>query len=218
MLFSVDDARASVNSEGVVVNGGVRRRDGDETRLAGCGKIFWHASVVIHAVLVLSGTILARLTFARISCAVLVHTKGVGWVLRWVMYTSMAGNQLRDTAEHAATNLFGRQVTKDAFDQIEPRTTGRGEVHVHTRVARQPPLNHGVFVRGVIVGDQMQGLALGNLPDQSDEEPQPFLVPMPRQAGGEEGALRDIEGGEERGGAMALVVVGHRATPALLHG
>ena len=29
----MDDARASVSSDGVVVNGGARRRDGDETRL-----------------------------------------------------------------------------------------------------------------------------------------------------------------------------------------
>src|ERR1700682_1704474 len=40
------------------------------------------SSVVIHAVLVLSRAILARFTFARISCAVLVHTKGVGLALR----------------------------------------------------------------------------------------------------------------------------------------
>ena len=33
MLFSVDDARASVSFDGVVVNGGARRQDGDETRL-----------------------------------------------------------------------------------------------------------------------------------------------------------------------------------------
>lgn len=33
MLFSVDDAWASVSSDGVVVNGGARRRDEDETRL-----------------------------------------------------------------------------------------------------------------------------------------------------------------------------------------
>jgi hypothetical protein len=32
-MFSVNDALASVSSDGVVVNGGVRRRDGDETRL-----------------------------------------------------------------------------------------------------------------------------------------------------------------------------------------
>ena len=33
-VFSVNDARASVNSDGVVVNGSVRRRDEDETRLS----------------------------------------------------------------------------------------------------------------------------------------------------------------------------------------
>ncbi len=40
------------------------------------------ASVVLHAVLVLSRMRLARFTFARISWAVLVHTKGVGRALR----------------------------------------------------------------------------------------------------------------------------------------
>ena len=49
-----------------------------------------YASVVIHAVLVLSRAILARFTFARISCAVLVHTNGFGVALRWVMYAAMA--------------------------------------------------------------------------------------------------------------------------------
>jgi hypothetical protein len=32
-VFSVNDARASVSSTGVVVNGSVRRQDVDETRL-----------------------------------------------------------------------------------------------------------------------------------------------------------------------------------------
>ena len=70
-------------------------------------------------------------------------------------------NQVGDAAEHAATNLFSRQVAKDAFHQIEPRTTRRGEVHVDARVAREPSLNRGMFVCGVVVGNQMQGLALG---------------------------------------------------------
>ena len=72
-------------------------------------------------------------------------------------------NQLRDTAKDPATNLFGREVSKHAFDQVEPRTTGGREMHVDARVAPQPPLDRGVFMRGVIVGDQMQGLVLGDL-------------------------------------------------------
>ena len=78
-------------------------------------------------------------------------------------------------------------------------------------VAVQPPLDRGVFMRGVIVGDQMQGLALGDLPINYTEEPQPFLVPMAWQAGGDDGALGDIQGGKERGGAMALIIRRHRA-------
>ncbi len=90
------------------------------------------------------------------------------------------GNQRRDTAEHSATNLFGRQVSKDTFHQIEPRTTGRGEVHVHPRVACQPPLDRRVCVRGIVIGDQMQGLALGDLAINQTKKPQPILMPMAR--------------------------------------
>ena len=49
------------------------------------GNLLFTTSVVIHAVLVLSRAILARFTFVRISCAVLVDTKGVGFALRWAM-------------------------------------------------------------------------------------------------------------------------------------
>lgn len=43
---------------------------------------------------------------------------GMGIALGDVRLNS--GNQFRDAAEYTATNLFGRQVAKDPFDQIEP--------------------------------------------------------------------------------------------------
>ena len=79
---------------------------------------------------------------------------------------------------------------------------------MHTWMAREPQLNRGVFVRGVIVGDQMQGLALRNLAINQPQEPQPFLVPMPRQAGGEEGAL-----GRQQGN-LGAEYESHRRLPA----
>ena len=164
-----------------------------------------------HTVLVLSRTRRARFTFARISCAVLVHTKGCGLSMALGDVRVNRRNQLWDTAKHAATKLFGRQVAKDAFDQIEPGTPGRREVHLDARVARPPPLDCGVFMRGIIVGDQIQGRALGNLAVNETEEPEPFLVPMARQTGGEERALGHIQGGKGRGRAMAFVLVRHRA-------
>ena len=78
------------------------------------------------------------------------------------------GNQLWDTAKDPAPNLFSGQVSNHAFDQIEPRTTGGREMHVDARVAPQPPLDRGVFMRGIIVGDQ-SGSSPEGLDDQSDE-------------------------------------------------
>lgn len=127
-------------------------------------------------------------------------------------------NQLRDTAKDSATNLLGCQVAKDAFHQVEPRTAGGREMHVDARVAHQPPLDRGVFVCGIVVSDQMQGLARGDLAINQTQERQPFLVPMARPAGGDDRAFGNIQGGKERGGAMALVVVRHRAAATGLEG
>ena len=79
-------------------------------------------------------------------------------------------NQLRDTAKDPATNLFGRQVSKNAFDQGEPRTAGGRKVHVDARVAPQPPRDHGMCMRGIIVSDQMQSPVLGDLAVHQTEE------------------------------------------------
>ena len=59
-------------------------------------------------------------------------------------------DQLRDTAKDPAPNLFRRQVAKDAFDQVEPRTAGGREMHVDARVGRkrfQEPLISSARVR-----------------------------------------------------------------------
>ena len=85
-------------------------------------------------------------------------------------------------------------------------------------MARQPPLDRGVFVRGIVVGDQRQGVALGDLAINQTQDRQPFLVPMARQARGDDRALRDMQGGKECGGAMPLVIVRHRAAATGLQG
>ncbi len=91
-------------------------------------------------------------------------------------------------------------------------------MHVNTWVACQPPLDRGVFMRGVIVSDQMHRLALGDLAINQTQEAQPFLMPMARQARGDDRALRDMQGGKEGGGAMPLVIVRHRAAAPRLQG
>ena len=49
------------------------------------------------------------------------------------------------------------------------------------------------------------------------QELQPFLMAVPVVAHGDDLAFQRIEGGEQRGRAVALVIVGHGAAAALLH-
>ena len=55
-------------------------------------------------------------------------------------------------------------------------------------------------------------LALDGI-EKADE----FLVPMALHAAPDDLALKDIEGGEQGGRAMALVIVGHRGTAPFFH-
>ena len=68
--------------------------------------------------------------------------------------------QLGDALEHTAANaVLGNQAEK-AFDLMDPRGGGRGEVHVKARMPFEPGLNLGVLVGGVAVGDQVHGEVL----------------------------------------------------------
>jgi len=65
------------------------------------------------------------------------------------------GEFLHDV-ERAATKALLGQISKPAFDPIEPGT-GRGrKVQVKARVATQPTLNPGMLMGAVIVDDQVQ--------------------------------------------------------------
>jgi hypothetical protein len=68
--------------------------------------------------------------------------------------------QFGDALEHTAANaVLGNQAEK-AFDLMDPRGGGRGEVHVKARMPFEPGLNLGVLVGGVVVGDQVHGEVL----------------------------------------------------------
>ena len=72
------------------------------------------------------------------------------------------------------------------------------------------------------------GLRTGSLADVDDfagrnlsfdgiQEADELLMAMTLHIGAGHAAIEDVEGGEQRRGAMALVVVGHGPAPALLH-
>ena len=83
-------------------------------------------------------------------------------------------------------------------------------------VAIEPLANLGVFVSRVVVEDHMDALAGRNLALDLIEEANELLVAMALHVAPDHRAVEDVEGGEQRGRAVALVVVRHGAEPALL--
>src|SRR5262245_66255118 len=82
----------------------------------------------------------------------------------------------------------------------------------------EPALDRGGLMGGVVVEDEMQIEIGGGLSIDQPEEAQELPVPMARQARADDLAVQHAESGEQGGGAVALVVVGHGAGAALLHG
>ena len=139
-----------------------------------------HASVLIlnyrartHAAVTCSRAARARLILARISAPSAFQTYGFGSALRWKVGRDVT-DQLVDRGEATRADLHHLSIGEEALDQIEPGRRGRGEMHLEARVFFQPPPHLGVFVRGVVVGDQMQLEGARRLAIDLLEKTQPF--------------------------------------------
>lgn len=116
-------------------------------------------------------------------------------------------HKLLDAGERAATDGLVGDQGEEALDLIEPGVVGWDEVHVPARPAGQPNLDLGMAVRGVVVDDAMNvQLDRHGLVDLAQER-QEFLMPMTRLATREHGAVEHVQGREQRGRTVALVVV-----------
>lgn len=108
-----------------------------------------------------------------------------------------------------AQTLLG-EVAKEAFHHVEPGGAGGCEMHVQAGMPLQPVFHLGVFVRGVVVRDEVYFSVRWGLPVDEPKEAQPFLMPMLTPAGREHLPVQRVQRGKERGGAVSFVVVGHR--------
>ena len=126
--------------------------------------------------------------------------------------------QFGDAFEHAAADTIGGDQAEEPLDLADPRGGGRREVQMEPLMALEPRPHLGVLVRGVVVGDQVHIKMLRRLGINPAQELEPLLVAMSRHALADHPAGGDVEGGEQGGDAMALIVVRHGTTAALLHG
>jgi hypothetical protein len=81
----------------------------------------------------------------------------------------------------------------------------------------EPSPNLGVLVRGVVVEDDMDDLAGGNVGFDRIEKANELLMAMALHAAADDLAFQDVERGKQGRGAMPLVVMRHRRAAALLH-
>ncbi len=79
---------------------------------------------------------------------------------------------------------------------------------MNARMLRQPRVDVGVLVRGVVVDDQMQIKRLGGAPIQMLEKAKELVVSMLGQARADHFTADDVERGEQRRRPMPLVVMG----------
>src|SRR5678815_1031559 len=81
----------------------------------------------------------------------------------------------------------------------------------------QPLLHLGMLVGGIVVDNGMDRLSRRDLRLDGVEEADELLVAVALHVATDDGAVEDVEGGEQRRRAMAFVVVGHGPGAALLH-
>ena len=77
-------------------------------------------------------------------------------------------------------------------------------------MAGQPCAHLGMFVGGIVVDDGVDRLSLRHLRLDGIEEADELLM-------ADDGAVEDVEDGEQRGCAVTFVVMGHGAGAARLH-
>ena len=119
------------------------------------------------------------------------------------------GLKVDDGAEDAATQALSGQSREEIFDGIEPRSGCRGEVKSPARMAAEPGLNLGVLVGCVIVEDGVDQLAGGDGAFDGVEEADELLMGVFLHAATKHRTVEHVEGGEQGGRTVALVIVRH---------
>ncbi|MDQ1404869.1 MAG: hypothetical protein QOG55_498, partial [Acidobacteriaceae bacterium] len=127
-------------------------------------------------------------------------------------------HQFFDAAKGAPTNGFLGDDVKPDFHLIQPGSIGGSEMHLHAGMRGQPALHAGMLVRGVVVHDEVDGQSLGNAGVDLFQKMEILLMAMAALAPTDHSAAGQIQSGEQRGGAMANVVVSYPFDVTQPHG
>jgi hypothetical protein len=101
-------------------------------------------------------------------------------------------DELFEVFEDAAAQLVLGQVAEEAFDHIEPTGRGWGEVDMEALVTVQPADDLLVFMRGIVIADQVDMFFLGDGLVNQAEKLQPLLMPVSLLAEAEDLAVKGV--------------------------
>lgn len=124
------------------------------------------------------------------------------------------GFQVGDRLEDATPQPPAGEGGEEALDGVQPGGRGRSEVEHPAGMPRQPGRHLRMLVGGVVVEDRVNHLAGRHRALDGIQEADELLMPVLRHAAADDLAFEDVQGGEQRRRAVALVVVGHRPAAA----
>ena len=107
------------------------------------------------------------------------------------------GLEVDDGSEDAAFQASPGQLGEEALDRIEPGGRGRREVEGEALVPVEPCADLGVLVGGVVVEDDVDHLAGRHLGLDRVEEADELLMAMALHVAADDGAVEDVERGEQ---------------------
>src|SRR5258708_3934924 len=142
-----------------------------------------------------------------------MHWFGVNYVHDAIYGRLQADERYEDAALQSPLRQFG----EEALDRVEPRCRSRGEVEGPAGMPEEPLANLRMLVGRVVIDDGVDRLSGRHLRFDGVEEANELLVPVALHVMADDGAVENVESGEQRGRAMAFVVVGHRSGAARLH-
>ena len=128
-----------------------------------------------------------------------------------------SGLQFGEGSEDAPLEAPSSELGEEAFHSVEPGGARRREVERPAGMPGQPLAHLGMLVGGIVVDDGMDRLSRRHLRLDGVEEADELLVPVALHVAADDGAVEDVERGEQGGGAVPLVIVRHGSGAPRLH-
>jgi len=126
------------------------------------------------------------------------------------------GLEIDDGAEDAVLQASASQLGEEALDAVQPGTRRRHEVESPARMPSEPSADLRLFVGGVVVEDNVDGVVGRQFGLQRVQKTDELLVPMPLHVAPDHRAVEHVQSREQRGRPVAFVVVRHGRAPAAL--